>query len=260
TACAPPTSCSTASGPTRPPPCAARRPSRWRPTSTSSTRRAACPTAWSARSSPATGRSERSGVDRGHVGVAVDRSDAERRDLVEAREVLVGHLDVERRDVLLEEAHVLRARDRSDVLALAQHPRERELTGRRALLGGDLAHAVDELEVALEVLALEARVVGAEVAGLEVVGRPEAAGEAAAAERAVGDEPDPELADRGEDLVLRVARPQRVLGLQRADRVDRVRATDRLRRGLRQPEVADLALLDELRHRADRLLDRHRLV
>jgi hypothetical protein len=38
--------------------------------------------------------------------------------------------------------------------------------------------------------------------------------------------------------------------------VHRVRAADRLRRGLGEPEVADLALLDELRHRADRLLDR----
>jgi hypothetical protein len=39
-----------------------------------------------------------------------------------------------------------------------------------------------------------------------------------------------------------------------------VRAPDRLRRGLREPEVAHLALLDELLHRADGLLDRDRLV
>jgi hypothetical protein len=43
-------------------------------------------------------------------------------------------------------------------------PRERELARRARLLVGDLAHALDEVEVALEVLALEARVVAAEVA------------------------------------------------------------------------------------------------
>src|SRR3954454_8549598 len=59
TGCARPTSCSTGRGPTRRPRCAARRPSPWRPTSTSSPRRAACRTAWSARSSRATGRCER---------------------------------------------------------------------------------------------------------------------------------------------------------------------------------------------------------
>src|SRR4051794_17898198 len=314
-ACARPTSCSTECGPTRPPRSAARRPSRWRPTSTSSPRRAACPTTPSARSSPATARSsgpvrkycaEFAGaspsvavsslghvagphlphcvlatnddppatsaqnprtdplatlpVDRRHVRVAVARRRADRRDLVEARQVVVGQLDVERRDVLLEVVDVLRAGDRHDVIAAAQHPRERELARRGVLLGRDLADALDELQVALEVLALEARVVAAEVVLVEVLGLGEAAGQEAAAERAIGDEADPELADGREDLVLGVARPQRVLGLQRGDRVHGVRAADRLRRGLGQAEVAHLALRDELGHRADGLLDRHRLV
>ena len=114
-----------------------------------------------------------------------------------------------------------------------------------------------ELEVALEVLALEARVVAAEVALREIVRRPDLPGEEAAAERAVRDEADAELAAGRKHPVLRVARPQRVLGLERRDRVDGVRAADRLRRGLGQAEVAHLARLDELRHRADGLLDRH---
>ncbi len=67
------------------------------------------------------------------------------------------------------------------------------------------------------------------------------AGEEAAAERAVGDEADAQLAHGRQDLVLRVARPQRVLGLQRADRVHLVRAPDRRRRRLGQAEVAHLA-------------------
>ena len=43
------------------------------------------------------------------------------------------------------------------------------------------------------------------------------AGEEAAAERAVGDEADAEFAAGGEDFVFRIARPERVFGLQRGD-------------------------------------------
>ena len=114
----------------------------------------------------------------------------------------------------------------------------------------------DELEVLLEVLALEARRVAAEVVRREVVELLDLAGEKAAAERAVRDEADAELATRREDAVLRIARPQRVLGLQRGDRMDLARAAQRLDAGLRQAEVADLAGLHEVGHRADRVLDR----
>ena len=75
-------------------------------------------------------------------------------------------------------------------------------------------------------------------------------------ERRVGDEADAELAARRQDLVGGVARPQRVLGLQRGDRVHGAGAAQRLGARLGQPEVADLALLHELGHRADGLLDR----
>jgi hypothetical protein len=109
----------------------------------------------------------------------------------------------------------------------------------------------------LEARALEARVVAAEVVVAEILGLGDGAGQEAAAERAVGDQPDPELADRGEHLVLEVACPQRVLALQRADRMDGLGAPDRGGRRLREAEVADLALLHQLRHRPHRLLDRN---
>src|SRR5207302_8238876 len=85
-------------------------------------------------------------------------------------------------------------------------------------------------------------------------------GEEAAAERTVGDEADPELAAGRQDLLLRVAAPQRVFALQRRDRVDRVRATDRRRRCLGQAEKPHLALLHEVRHGAYGLLDRRRRI
>ena len=115
---------------------------------------------------------------------------------------------------------------------------------------------VDDREVALEVLAGEARVGLAPVVVGEVVDGADLPGEQAVAERRVGHEPDAELAQQRQDLGLEVAGPQRVLGLQRGDRVHGVRAADRRRRGLGQAEVADLALGDELGQRADGLLDR----
>ena len=68
----------------------------------------------------------------------------------------------------------------------------------------------------------------AEVVLVELVGRAEAAGEEAAPEGRVGDESDPEPAAGGQDLGLGIAAPERVLGLERGDRVNRVRAPERL--------------------------------
>ena len=99
-----------------------------------------------------------------------------------------------------------------------------------------------------------------EVAGLQVVGRGDGAGQEAATERRVGHQADAELTQEGQDLALHVPRPQRVLGLQGGDRVHGVGPTDGVGRRLAQPEEADLAGGDQLGHRADGLLDRHRLV
>ena len=51
---------------------------------------------------------------------------------VQRRELLGGEHDRVRADVLLETLDALRARDRGDVLALGEQPRERDLRGRRA--------------------------------------------------------------------------------------------------------------------------------
>src|SRR5512135_3925560 len=81
------------------------------------------------------------------------------------------------------------------------------------------------------------------------------AGEEATPERAIRDEADAQFSDRGEDLVLGIAAPQRILSLQSSDRVDRVSPADG--RGCRfaQAEVAHLPLLHQLRHRADGVFD-----
>ena len=91
----------------------------------------------------------------------------------------------------------------------------------------------------------------AEVAFAELGVLVHRAGQEALAERAVGHEADAEFLARLEDAVgLRPARPQRILALQRGDRLHRVRAADGLRAGLGQAEVPDLALGDQLLDRA----------
>src|SRR5688572_22367741 len=96
----------------------------------------------------------------------------------------------------------------------------------------------------------------AAIAPDEVVPAPERAGEEAAPKRAVRHKRDAELAQQRDDLRLKVARPQRIFRLHGRERVDRMRAADGVGAGLAQAEVAHLALLDEARHGADRLLDR----
>jgi len=109
---------------------------------------------------------------------------------------------------------------------------------------------------ALEVLALEAwEALPARVTLVEVLRLLDLAGEEAAAERRVGHEADAKLAYQRQDRLLHRALPQRVLGLQRRDRVHGVRAADRLGACLGEPQVANLALFDQLGHRPDRLLD-----
>ena len=92
------------------------------------------------------------------------------------------------------------------------------------------------------------------------VARPDLAGargrQQAARQHPVGGHADAELADRRQDLRLDPAAHQRVLDLQRGDRVDGVRAADGGGAHLGQAEVPDEAGLDHLRDRADRVLDR----
>ena len=175
--------------------------------------------------------------------------------LFEPFELVGGEFDAVGGGVLLDARDAPGAGDRGDVVALGQQPRQRDLRRGGTGLGCDRLHLVDDAQVALEVLAGEARVGLAPVVVGEVVDGADLAGEEAVAERGVGDESDAQLAQQRQQLGLGVAGPQRVLGLQRGDPVDRVGAADRVRAGLGQADVQDLALGDQLGQRADGLLD-----
>src|SRR5439155_24459758 len=82
-------------------------------------------------------------------------------------------------------------------------------------------------------------------------------GEEALPQWAEGDEPDSELLERREQFVFRPPPPQRVLALNRRDRLHRVCAADRLRSRFGEAEVLDLALLNQLLHRPRDVLDGH---
>src|SRR5436309_651593 len=198
-------------------------------------------------------------IDRRHPprGVAVPRGNPLREGRVDRLQVGGAQHDRGTGRILLQIAHPLRAGNGHDVFALRQHPGQRELRRRAPLGARQLLDARHQLEVLREVLTLKAGIAAPPVVRGEVLVAPYLAREEAAPQRAVGDEADAQLPARGQNLVLRVATPERVLRLERADGVRSVCTPDRYGGGLREAEIADLTGAHQLRHRADRLLDRH---
>src|SRR6185369_16269742 len=158
-------------------------------------------------------------VDGGHpLGViAGTGSSARRKDLVEPLQVRIAEVHVERADIVVEIPDVLGAGDWDNFVTLSKHPRQGQLSRSATLLRRHLSDLSDELDVLLEILTLKARVVLAEITLLKVVRRFDLTGQEPAAERRISDVADAELADRWNDLILRIAAPQRQFGLDRRD-------------------------------------------
>ena len=149
------------------------------------------------------------------------------------------------------------AGDRHDPGLLRQQPGERDLRRRRLLSAAMSAEQIDQRLVCLAGLRREARDDVAEVGAVERRVLVDRAGEKSLAERAEGNEADAEFLERRQDLLFGLAPPQRILALQRRDRLHRMGAADRLHAGFGQAEVLDLALLDQVLHRAGHVFDRH---
>ena len=88
---------------------------------------------------------------------ALARRGAGREERVDARQRRRVERDVRRARVLLDVRDALAARQRDDVVAAREQPREGELRGAHAVLARERGELVDEREVALEVAAVEAR-------------------------------------------------------------------------------------------------------
>ena len=130
--------------------------------------------------------------------------------------------DVERPEVFVDTTRALGSRDRDDVGALGEQPRERELSGPAAFVLGDPLDAPDELGILRQVLGIEPRMHAAAVVGREVVQAVDRAGEEASPERRVRDECDAELATDGERFFGLAPIEKRELTLQRRDRMNAV--------------------------------------
>src|SRR5436190_2828116 len=213
-------------------------------------------------SSGAGGSFSQSAVDHAlrALGVALALHRDRRRCCVDLTQVVRRELDVDRAEVLFQAVDLRGARDGHDPRLLREHPRERELRGRHALPRRDGADQLDDRLVRLPVLRLEARHGVTEVARIERRRLVDLPGEETLAQWTEGDEADPELLERREDLLLRLAPPQRVLALQRRHRLHRVRAADRRCTRFGEAEVLHLPLGDQLPNRAGDVLDRHALV
>src|SRR6266542_4941022 len=180
-----------------------------------------------------------------------------RRSGVDGADVVGRQLDVRCAEVLLEPIQLRRPGDRNEPRLLRQQPRESDLRRRRALPLRDLAEQIDQGLIRLARLRREARHDVSEVVLVERGLLVDLSRQEPLPERAERDEPDPELLEGRDHLLLRLSPPQRVLALERRDRLNRVCTADRLRARLREAEVLDLALADQLLHGARDVLDRH---
>ena len=81
------------------------------------------------------------------------------------------------------------------------------------------------------------------------------AGQEALAKRTERHKTDPQFLEGGQDVRFDIAEPQRIFALQRGDRLYGVGAADGFGARLRQAEMLDLALGDQLLDRSGHLLD-----
>src|SRR5437763_331864 len=84
-------------------------------------------------------------IDRGHARLVVAGTRSVWNLGVDAREVLLAQLDVERGGVLFQVSAALGPGDRNHVLTLRQHPRQGELRRRDPLGAGELRDLLREL-------------------------------------------------------------------------------------------------------------------
>src|SRR5713226_184396 len=94
------------------------------------------------------------------------------------------------------------------------------------LLAREILHPRHQLKVALEVIPLEAGHVAPGIVGCKILEPAISSRQEAAPERTVGDKPNPEVPAGAEDRIFRITAPQRILRLQRANRVDGMGASE----------------------------------
>lgn len=189
-----------------------------------------------------------------------------------ARHIALVDAGIEPAHLVGAQAHIHRAQvvhqvldaggagNRQDVRVLVQQPGQRELGHAATHFIGDRTVGRQQLQVGRVVAGRKARHGAADVLLVQLGHIGQVAAQEAARDRAEGNEADTELAAGVEHRDLGVARPERILGLQRRDRVHCVGLSQRVGRNLGQADGADLARAHQVAQRAHAVLDRHRFV
>src|SRR4051794_2219815 len=149
------------------------------------------------------------------------------------------------------------AGDRHDPRLLREKPSERDLRWGRAFGSGEMLKHRDESLVRAERLRTEARNNAPEVVLSEGSVGGDRAGEETLTERTERDKADAQGFQGRQDFLFRLAPPERILTLKGCHGLNGMSPADRLRAGLRQAEVLDLSLADEVSDRSDHVLNRH---
>src|SRR2546425_8053632 len=147
--------------------------------------------------------------------------------------------------------------DWNDPRLLGHEPRQRDLSESRLLPFSDLGEQINQGLIRLERLPCEAREGAAKVGTVEgrfLVHLPR---KKTLPQRAIGNEADSEFLEGRYHFLLGGSRPQRVFTLESSDRLDGVCATDGLHACFGKAEVFDLALLNQVFHRACHVFDGH---
>src|SRR3989339_879007 len=194
------------------------------------------------------------------LGIPRSRGDAEGESLGERRDLFPGESDVESGGVRFEVAAALRAGDRYDVLPLRMHPCQCDLSGCTFVLRCDFLYRGEQLGVAPDIVRAEARVVAPPVFRQQHIEALDRGGQKAAAQWRIRHETDAEFATGWQHDRLDVPAPKRIFGLDGDDRVNVLRPSNGLGSGLGQGKITHLSRLDQARHRADGLFDRHRRI
>src|SRR5437762_1351258 len=140
---------------------------------------------------------------------------------------------------------------------LSKQPSQRDLSRRSFLSFCNLAQQINQRLVHFSGLGRKSGERIAEVGAVERCVFIDLARQEAFAERTVWNEADSQFLESRYHFFLRRPRPQRVFALKRGQRLDGVRAPDRLRSCFGKAEVLHLAFLNQLLHRSRHVLDRH---
>src|SRR5208283_498854 len=160
-------------------------------------------------------------------------------------------------DVLFQARKFCSARDGNDPRLLREQPSESDLSKCRLLPFCDRAQKIDQGLVSFQSLRRKARHDVAEVGLIELRLLVDLSREEPFTKRTEWNESDSEFFERPQQFLLRPSPPQRVFALDGSDRLDCVRAADRLHSWFRKTEVLDLAFPDQLFYRSRHIFDRH---